>query len=106
MSGNVWRELNIFFAFSLGRRRSAWIYFDGKFTSRLIFGLFRFFHGRNIHFYTHWNDDLELDGVMAFIFKDKEKLDKFLKADKLSWQENKEEKRDFMAKRWVILISR
>ncbi|MFZ2275361.1 MAG: hypothetical protein WAV68_00085 [Candidatus Nanogingivalis sp.] len=92
MSGKVWRELNLFFAFLLGRRRSAWTHFDGKFAGRLIFGLFRFFHGRNIHFYAHWSCDLEPDGVMAFIFKDKENLENFLKADKLSWRENEEEK--------------
>lgn len=45
MSGKVWRELNLFFAFSFGRRRSAWMHFNGKFAGRLIFGLFRFFYG-------------------------------------------------------------
>lgn len=90
------RKLKIFMAFSLKRRKSAWIGFSDDVGGKFIFWLFRTFYRQNIHFYTDWDQKLDSYKVMAFIFRDRQKLEKFLKAEKMNWQDHFAEKTKFL----------
>lgn len=78
--------------FILGRRKSLWMTFRRGFSERLFYYIWRIFFSKNI---IHERSFRKKSGLWAddiFAFRNQESKEKFLRAKKLSWDEDFAEK--------------
>lgn len=75
-------------AFMRRRRASMILVFKNRFKDQMKAFFLQIIFRKNIHFHTIWNKKHTDSKIQVFLFRDMEKLAKYLEAEKFSWGED------------------